>query len=267
MAKKKEEGDSFDIDAKILKDYGSVIRNASEVLDQEIEIFSSGSPNLDLALGGGFTPGVIQISGPPKCGKSTSLLQTLVSHQIKNKPCYYFDCESRFKRMNLDIHGLDPNKLTLISSSDEKILDGVDYLTIVENIIKSKKHAAIVIDSASSIMQREKADEEISAQLRDTGAKLWSQFCKRNAGLINVQRISLYIVRHTITNTSGYGSPYLEDCGRKLDYLVDTKIRANSFSKWMDGETQIGVIPKWHVICSSMKAPLAQPIESYIRFG
>lgn len=267
MAKKKEDTEGFDIDAKILKDYGSVITNASEILDKEVEIFSTGSPNLDLALGGGFTPGVIQISGPPKCGKSTTILQSLVSHQAKNKPCYYFDCESRFKRMNLDIHGLDPNKLTLISSSDEKILDGVDYLTIVESIIKNKKNSAIVIDSASSIMQREKADEEISAQLRDTGAKLWSQFCKRNAGLINVQKISLFIVRHTITNTSGYGSPYLEDCGRKLDYLVDTKIRANSFSKWMDGEKQIGVIPKWNIICSSMKAPIDQPIESYIRFA
>jgi len=270
MAKKKQddgEDVKFDIENFIQKKYGNVVRSASSILEQENDVYDTGSPNLNIALGGGFTPGVIEISGPPKCGKTTTFLQTLASHQAKGRTCFFCDCESRFKKMNLQIRGLDPDKLILISSSDEKILDGVDYLTIVENIIKNHRNAAIVIDSASSIMQREKAGEEINAQTRDTGAKLWSQFCKRNAGLINVQRTSLYIIRHTITNVSGYGSPFLEDCGRKLDYLADTKIRANSFSKWVEGEKQIGVIPKWNILCSSLGPPLDQPVESYIRFG
>ena len=268
MAKKKDvEIDKFDITANLIKQYGNIIRPASEILDEELEVYSSGSPNLDIALGGGWTESsCIQLSGPPKCGKTTTLVSSMKSWHDKGRETFWLDSEVRFKKMNLRVRGLDPSKIILISSTEDKILDAVDSLTIVENIMKAKKKIAIVIDSVSALCPRERSGEEVNAQVRSTAAKLFSDFCKRNAAIVRVNKISLFMTIHTICNISGYGAPFLEDSGRKLEYFADTKIRANSFSKWLDGDKMIGVIPKWNILCSHIGRPSNNPVESYIRF-
>jgi hypothetical protein len=48
---------------------------------------------------------------------------------------------------------------------------------------------------------------------------------RKNAAYISINKITLIIVQHLITNTSGYGAPFLEDGGQKIKYQADVKLR------------------------------------------
>lgn len=270
MAKKKESNaEVFNIDvmSQLVKDYGDIIRPASEILDDTKEVFSTGSPLLDNALGGGVQEGcLIEVAGPPKSGKSTTILQTLASYQKKGRNCYYIDAENRFDKKNLEIHGLDTTKLRLIRSDENSILDAVHILSIIEHIMKNDKGAAIVLDSASALCSREKIGEEVTAQRRDTRPKLWSDFLSSNNSYIRINNISLFVVRHLISTQNPMGKKWTTDGGVKLDYYKSVSIHCKYCERWIQKEKQIGQVLHWEVECSNFGGPV-QSVDSYIRYG
>ena len=90
------------------------------------------------------------------------------------------------------------------------------------------------------------------------------------ASVVPVQDVTLIIIQHLIANTSGYGSPYYEDGGNKIQYQADVKLRCTNFQKWnlsqADDATRVGQVVNWQVITSALGGPGAK-IQSYIRYG
>lgn len=282
MAKKKIKDDNEEVSIpsglkanrkKLEKDFGDIFIDPQSIIDKKRTIFTL-SPKLDIALSGGVPSGCWGIlSGLSGAGKSSLALSLCAEAQkTKNgsRKCYYFDVEHRLEKKNLSgIVGLSFNKdkLEIISSTKGNILTAEKVLTIAERLLKDEEGIILVIDSSSSLCTAKEYDGEMSAVGRNEGPKLLAQFTRKLNGVVSVQDSTVIIIQHLIANTSGYGSPWLEDGGKKIEYQADFKIRGVSFSKWENAEKkQIGQSTNYHII----KSPLGQPgakIESYIRYG
>jgi recombination protein RecA len=277
MAKKKIENenlesskDTYLLNKKSLqKDFGDVFLDASEIISKERAIFSL-SPKLDIAMSGGIPSGCWGIiSGASKLGKSTMALSICAQAQKIGRKCYYADIESRLEKKNLEgIPGLDlsPERLQIIKSTKGNILSAEDHLNIADKILKTEDKIVYVIDSSSAMCTRKEYEGEMAAVGRNEGPKLLAQFTRKLASIVPVQDSLVIIIQHLIANTSGYGSPWLEDGGNKIVYQSDFKIRGVSFKKWEDGEKQIGQVNNWHVLFSALGQPGGK-VESYLRFG
>lgn len=260
---------------QIKKDFGEVFFEVEDILKKKTHIIPT-TPKLDLALGGGIPEGSwVIISGKEKSGKSVMCL-TLAAKAQKpeygGKKVYYFDIENRLKKMTLEgVPGLDlsEDKFQIIRSNKDNIITAEKYLEIAESILKMEPNVLVILDSASALCSEKEYNDEISSQGRNSGPKLLATFTRKLAPVVPVNDSIVIIIQHMIANTSGYGSPFLEDGGNKIKYQCDVKIRAKGYSKWSDGKDdkqQIGQVVNWDVVHSALGAP-GQSVETYLRFG
>lgn len=269
MAKKKSEDGEFkgDIDSLINKKYGDVIRNADEILEQNLEVFSTGSPNIDFAIGGGIQEGsVVEVCGLPKVGKTSLCLQSLSNFMAKGRDCYFIDAESRFDKKNLQIHGLDPKKLKIIRSEEGHLLTATTTLDLIDDIIKSQKGCAIVLDSLSTLISDERATTGVDGQRRDTRPKTYSDWIVGISPHIRINRVTLFIIRHYGTNTSGNGPKYSPDGGLKVSFRKDVSLHCKWHEKWKQGEKFLGNIMHFAIDSSNFACPV-ENVDTYLRFG
>ena len=246
--------------------------NASEIVDQERKIVSA-SPAIDFGLGGGIPEGSwVLLSGTPKCGKSTLALQIAANAQQQyGKQIFLGNVEHRInKKELLGIHGLNVDSVEIIQSQKGKILMAQDFLQEFTNIIKTVPGSILIIDSTSALCAEKEYTEDVTSQARNEGPKLLATFCRKMASIVPVQDVILVIIQHLIANTSGYGSPYYEDGGNKVQYQADIKMRCSSFQKWnltqADDTTRVGQVVNWQVITSALGPPGGK-IQSYLRYG
>lgn len=257
----------------INKKHGAeVLLNASGIIDIERKIISV-SPAMDVALGGGIPEGSwVLLSGLPKVGKTTTALQIAANAQQQyNKQIFIGNVEHRITKRELEgIHGLDISKIEIIQSQKGKILMAQDFLQEFTNIVKTMPGCILIVDSSSALCAEKEFTEDITAQARNEGPKLLANFCRKMASIVPVQDVILIIIQHLIANTSGYGSPYYEDGGNKIQYQADIKLRCSSFQKWNavqnDDTTRIGQILNWQVVTSSLGPPGGK-VQSYMRYG
>ena len=275
MAKHKDKEEDvvveYDITSELIKKYGKgTVITADFILDRPKKIHSL-SPILDIALSGGVPEGCsLLCSGKAKTGKSTLSLKYAANCQKDGRRVFYIDVEGRIQgnqKLLKCISGLDTSKLEIISSTREKIFNAAEFLTIAEDIAKNVPRAVIIIDSASALCDASERTEELTANARVKGPKLLAAFSRRISNIIPVNNINIFTIQHMIANTSGYGSPFMEDGGNKIVYGADIKIRAKNFSDWKSTDgTLIGQSVKWQVEFSALGAPGAE-IEGYIRYG
>lgn len=258
---------------KMLKDFGDVFLDPQSIINKKRAIIPL-SPKLDIGLSGGIPTGCWGIfSGASKLGKSSLALTVCAKAQkpeYGSRKCYYFDVEGRLQKKNLQgISGLDlsSDKLEIITSTKGNILTAEKVLTVAERLLKNEEGIVVVIDSSSSLCTAKEYDGDMSATGRNEGPKLLAQFTRKLSNIVPVQDSLVIIIQHMIANTSGYGSPYIEDGGAKIFYQSDFKLRGVSFKKWEQGEgNQIGQVNNWHIIASALGQPGAK-VESYLRFG
>lgn len=254
------------------KEFGDVFIDPQFIIDKKRTVFPV-SPKLDIALEGGIPSGCWGIiSGLSKSGKSTLALNICAKAQkpeYGSRKCYYLDVEHRLEKKNLlGIQGLelDQNKLCIIASTKDNILTAEKALTIAEKILKTESGIVLVIDSSSALCTAKEYDGDIAAEGRNSGPKLLAQFTRKLAQIVPVQDSLVIIIQHMIANTSGYGSPFLEDGGYKIVYQSDFKIRVQSFKRWDLDDKQIGQILNCHIIYSALGQPGAK-VENYLRYG
>lgn len=279
MAKKDATIDKKNYSEQVRKEieeqYGSgVFESSRTIIDNPKKVFKF-SPALDIGLGGGIPEGcLVTCSGPEKAGKTTSTLHFCKKFQEADpsREVYYLDAEGRLKEMNLSgIPGLDLDRFHLIHSVEGNILTAEKYLSIAEKIIHSHPGSLIVVDSISVLCPESEMTGDLTAQIRASGPRLFSLFCKRIANVLPVNRVILWGIQHLITNTSGYGAGRKEDGGVKIQYALDVKLRLKWGEDWeigpQDNKKSIGKIAHWDIVTSALGALPNQKIDSYIRFG
>lgn len=252
---------------KLIKQYGDIFKSGRDIQDKPQQILKI-SPAFDNALGGIPEGSWVMLSGPPKFGKSSLALEIAVAGQKLGKQVFYTDAEGRFKKINLrSVRDLDLDKFELIQSTPDRILSAEDHLNIQMDLIRSTPGCISILDSTSALCAEKELTSEITAQSRASGPKLLSSFCRQMGSVVPVNNTIIVMINHLIANTSGYGSPFMEDGGNKIQYQADIKLRGKGKTKWTNKEGRpIGQTIKWEVLASAMGPPGAE-IENYLRYG
>lgn len=256
--------------AKILKDYGQIFLKASDIKQDIIRTIPI-SPALDFGLGGGVPEaGLFLISGAEKVGKTTLALNLIKrAIDLYDKKVFIFDCEGRFYNMHLQsVAGLDLDKLVVIKSTKEKILAAHEILEISKHIIKTVPNAITLIDSSSSLCSESELTGEIKSSGRNETPKLLASYCRSVGQILPVQKHLVIIIQHLITNTSGWGVPFMEDGGVSVKFQCSTKIRARSTKKWIQNDRPVGQEVEWQIIHAPYTGGMTgEKVTSYIRYG
>ena len=174
----------------------------TEVKQENIERFSSGSKELDLVLGGGIVPGSLTlIGGSPGIGKSTLLLKIAGNLAKQKKQVLYVSGEESAGQIKLRADRLNANE------KDVYLLPEINLQTILAEI-KSKKYQFIIIDSIQTLY----SDETPSAPGSVTQVRTITFELMRVAKNLD---IPIFIIGH-ITKDGSIAGP------RVLEHMVDT---------------------------------------------
>jgi recombination protein RecA len=261
---------------KSAKDYGQIIKTGTEVLKEKsnYEIISVG-PAIDIALGGGIKEGSwVTLTGDPKSGKTTTAMQIACNVQKMGRNVIYIDAEGRFKDMNFQVDGLDPEKM-LIMAPEDKPIPAEKFLEWAYLMMSHPDNygAILIIDSISSLIPSKELDGDFSPS-RAGLPKILSIFTKKIGQLLPRQRGLVIAITHYIANTSGFGKAKMADGGNKIQYQADTRMeiagggeKISAVKYWDDDDgKRIGQLVNWKIVCSSMGPPGGQ-VQSYIRYG
>lgn len=257
----------------ILKDYEKAIYNASHIVDNKPSVISI-SPKIDIALGGGVPEGTFfLLTGPPKIGKTTLVLQFCANAQkmFADRNIFYANIEGRLKSRDVEgIAGLNytDEKFKIIGSQIGNILTGEKYLAILDKIIHTMPKSICIVDSFSALA----SESELTGDIDDAHVapmhKYLSNFTKRFANVLPINMVTLVGITHLMANIQsfGKGKTKIEKSGNAVQYAQDVKLFANYKENIMQGDTQIGQKVHWQVENSAIGAP-GQKVVSYIKYG
>lgn len=254
----------------VTKQYGeNIIVPGTFVLQNKKKILSV-SPMFDSSLGGLPEGSWVTLAGPPGCGKTTLALNIGASAQADGRLVFYIDAEGRLKVMNLEgVEGLNAEQVRIIRSTEDRQLTGEDYLNIGTNILKAHRGSVLIIDSASALCAANEMTSEVTGSSRSANPKTLGNFCRKNAGIVSTMNNVVIIIKHVISNTSGYGSPWMEDGGVKVKYQADIQLRTTkSPEMWEENKSIVGQIVEWDVLKYAL--PLKNNVrkfKTYIRYG
>lgn len=213
-----------ELQAELKKKNGiNILGTARDIMNEEVEVISSGSLSLDIALQrGGFPRGrLIELWGPEYCGKTTIALQTAANAQKMGLNAAYIDAESGLDMEYMENLGINLDDLLVMGEpgSAENVLDTVDRLCGVENM------GLIVVDSIpallpESVMSGEIGDQHYAPLPRLLGSSLPKILQSAKRG--NTAVIFINQMRDKVGVK--YGSPKHAPGGNALKHYMSVRV-------------------------------------------
>ena len=168
--------------AQIEKQFGkgSVMRLADGEVAEDIQVVSTGSLGLDIALGvGGLPRGrVVEVYGPESSGKTTLTLQVIAEMQKIGGTCAFIDAEHALDIQYAQKLGVNLQDL-LVSQPDT----GEQALEITDALVRSGSVDLIVIDSVAALTPKAEIEGEMGDSLPGLQARLMSQALRKLTGI------------------------------------------------------------------------------------
>ena len=224
MAKTAEENNNLkQVLADIEKQFGkgSVMRLGDND-HREIDVISSGSIALDVALGiGGYPKGrIIEIFGPESSGKTTFALHAIAQAQKAGGKAAFIDAENSLDPQYASRLGVDINEL-LLSQPD----NGEQALEITEALVRSGAISIIVIDSVAALVPKAEIEGEMGDAQVGLQARLMSKALRKLAGVINkTNTIAIFINQLREKVGISYGNPEVTPGGRALKFYSSIRL-------------------------------------------
>jgi len=230
MAKKKSDkeeiksGNLEAVLAQIRKEFGegAIMRLGEAETVKDLEVISTGSFSLDLALGVNGLPRkrIVEIYGPESSGKTTLTLHVVANAQKNGGAAAFIDAE----------HAMDPAYAKKIGVNLDELLvaqpsSGEEALTIVEQLVKSNSLDVIVIDSVAALTPRAEIEGNMGDAFVGLQARLMSQAMRKLASAIAASK-TLCIFTNQIREKIGvmFGSPETTPGGRALKFYSSIRL-------------------------------------------
>ena len=221
---------------KLDKAYGKgTVMKMSDAPIVDVDVISSGSLGLDVALGvGGYPRGrVVEIYGPESSGKTTLTLHAIAETQKSGGIAAFIDAEHAFDRFYAENLGVDIDNL-IISQPD----NGEQALEIAENLIRSGAIDMIVIDSVAALTPRSEIEGEMGDSKMGLHARLMSQALRKLTGTISKTNCTMIFINQLREKIGVmFGNPETTTGGNALKFYASVRldIRRSTQIKNTDG--------------------------------
>ena len=240
MAKKIENDKTLEqVLADIEKQFGKgSVMKLGEEQHNEIDVVSSGSLTLDIALGvGGYPKGrIIEIFGPESSGKTTFALQAIAEVQKVGGRAAFIDAEHALDPIYAKNLGVDINEL-LLSQPDT----GEQALEICEALVRSEAINIVVIDSVAALVPQAEIEGEMGDSHVGLQARLMSQALRKLSGTINkTNTIAIFINQLREKVGVLFGNPETTPGGRALKFYSTIRLDVRRGEQIKNGENVIG---------------------------
>jgi len=232
---------------------GSVMRLGDNVTARDIEVVSTGSIGLDVALGiGGVPKGrVVEVYGPESSGKTTLTLQIIAEAQKTGGTAAFVDAE----------HALDPSYAEKLGVNVDELLvsqpdTGEQALEITDMLVRSGAVDIIVVDSVAALTPKAEIEGEMGDSHMGLQARLMSQALRKLTG--NIKRSNAMVVFiNQIRMKIGvmFGSPETTTGGNALKFYSSVRLDIRRIGAIKKGDEVIGNQTRVKVVKNKVSPP------------
>ncbi|HHV71137.1 MAG TPA: recombinase RecA [Clostridia bacterium] len=235
---------------------GSIMRLGENTNLTNIEVISTGSLALDLALGVGGVPRgrVIEIYGPESSGKTTVALHVIAEAQKNGGIAAFIDAE----------HALDPNYARALGVDVDNLLvsqpdTGEQALEIAEALVRSGAIDVIVVDSVAALVPRAEIEGEMGDAHIGLQARLMSQALRKLTGAIGKSKtIAIFINQVREKVGVMFGNPETTPGGRALKFYASIRMEIRKVEALKQGNDIVGSRTRVKVVKNKVAPPFKQ---------
>jgi recombination protein RecA len=241
--------------AQIEKQFGkgSIMRLGEGEVIEDIQVVSTGSLGLDIALGvGGLPRGrVVEIYGPESSGKTTLTLQVIAEMQKIAGTCAFIDAEHALDIQYAQKLGVNLQEL-LISQPDT----GEQALEIVDALVRSGSVDLIVVDSVAALTPKAELEGEMGDSLPGLQARLMSQALRKlTATIKKTNTMVIFINQIRMKIGVMFGSPETTTGGNALKFYASVRLDIRRTGSIKKGDEVIGNETKVKVVKNKVASP------------
>ncbi len=241
--------------AQIEKQFGkgTIMKLGAGEVIEDIQVVSTGSLGLDIALGvGGLPRGrVVEIYGPESSGKTTLTLQVIAEMQKLGGTCAFVDAEHALDIQYAQKLGVNLQDL-LISQPDT----GEQALEIVDSLTRSGAVDLIVIDSVAALTPKAELEGEMGDSLPGLQARLMSQALRKlTATIKKANCMVIFINQIRMKIGVMFGSPETTTGGNALKFYASVRLDIRRIGSIKKGEEIIGNETRVKVVKNKVASP------------
>ena len=246
--------------AQIEKQFGkgSIMRMDSDAIQDDVQVVSTGSLGLDIALGvGGLPRGrVVEIYGPESSGKTTLTLQVIAEMQKLGGTAAFIDAENALDPQYAQKLGVKVEDM-LISQPDT----GEQALEIADMLVRSGSVDVVVIDSVAALTPKAEIEGEMGEPQMGLQARLMSQALRKLTS--NIKRTNtLVIFINQIRMKIGvmFGSPETTTGGNALKFYASVRLDIRRIGAIKKNDEVVGSETRVKVVKNKVASPFREAI-------
>ena len=246
--------------AQIEKQFGkgSIMRLGDDAAPPDVQVVSTGSLGLDVALGvGGLPRGrVIEIYGPESSGKTSLTLHVVSEMQKLGGTCAFVDAEHALDTQYAQKLGVNLNEL-LISQPDT----GEQALEMVDALVRSGAVDLIIVDSVAALVPRAEIEGDMGDSLPGLQARLMSQALRKltaSIGRSNCTVIFINQIRMKIGVM--FGSPETTTGGNALKFYASVRLDIRRIGGLKKGDEVVGNETRVKVVKNKVAPPFKEAV-------
>ena len=232
---------------------GAVMRLGDAGAVRDVEAISTGSLNLDIALGiGGLPRGrIIEVYGPESSGKTTIALQTIAQVQRSGGTAAFVDAE----------HALDPTYAEKLGINIADLLvsqpdTGEQALEIVDMLVRSGAVDLVVVDSVAALTPRAEIEGEMGDSHVGLQARLMSQALRKLTGSISRSNTTVIFINQIRMKIGVmFGSPETTTGGNALKFYASVRLDIRRVGAIKKGDEVVGNETRVKVVKNKVSPP------------